>query len=347
MNNNKTVGVIGAGSFGSAIANLLAENQKVLLYERNKDSAEAIRRDRKIRNFPMHENIMVAESLEQIATECFLLFPVVPSAFFKSMIIDFAPYLRPDHIMIHATKGLHCEFDIETADPKTIILKEIKTMSELILQETGIVRVGCLAGPNLALEIMEKQPAATVIASRFDEVISEGQTALRGERFQVYGNRDILGIELSGVLKNYVAIASGALNGLGYGENARALLITRGMAEMIYIGKALGADKKAFLGIAGIGDLIATCTSPKSRNYTVGYRIAKGEKLDDILADLGEVAEGVRTLKIGKLIVDHLGASAPLLQTISKVLFEDLKMDRAIKLLMRYPVTADAEYLDL
>ncbi|MDB5281608.1 MAG: Glycerol-3-phosphate dehydrogenase [Bacteroidota bacterium] len=347
MNENKTVGVIGAGSFGSAIANLLAENQKVLLYERNKDTAATIRRDRKIRNFPMHDNITVADSLEQIATECFLLFPVIPSAFFKSMIIDFSPYLRPDHIMIHATKGLHCEFDIETADPKTIILKEIKTMSELILQETGIVRVGCLAGPNLALEIMEKQPAATVIASRFDEVIAEGQNALRGERFQVYGNRDILGIELSGVLKNYVAIASGALNGLGYGENARALLITRGMAEMIYIGKALGADKKAFLGIAGIGDLIATCTSPKSRNYTVGYRIAKGEKLDDILADLGEVAEGVRTLKIGKLIVDHLGASAPLLQTISKVLFEDLSMDRAIKMLMRYPVTADAEYLDL
>ena len=347
MSFKRPVGVIGAGSFGSAIANLLAENQKVLLYERNPESAAQIRSQRKIRNFELHDNIEVADSLEHIATACYLLFPVVPSAYFKSMVIDFAPYLRPDHIMIHATKGLHCEFDIDTADAKTISLKEIKTMSELILQETGIVRVGCLAGPNLALEIMERQPAATVIASRFDEVISEGQAALKSERFQVYGNRDILGIELSGVLKNYVAIASGALNGLGYGENARALLITRGMAEMIYIGKALGADKRAFLGIAGIGDLIATCTSPKSRNYTVGYRIAKGEKLEDILRDIGEVAEGVRTLKIGKLIVDHLGASAPLLQTISKVLFEDLPMDRAIKLLMRYPVNEDAEYLDI
>lgn len=347
MSFRRPVGVIGAGSFGSAIANLLAENQKVLLYERNKESAAQIKAERKIRTFELHDNIEVADSLEHIASSCYLLFPVVPSAYFKSMVIDFAPYLRPDHIMIHATKGLHCEFDIDNVDAKGISLKEIKTMSELILQETGIVRVGCLAGPNLALEIMEKQPAATVIASRFDEVIAEGQAALRSERFQVYGNKDILGIELSGVLKNYVAIASGALNGLGYGENARALLITRGMAEMIYIGKALGADKRAFLGIAGIGDLIATCTSPKSRNYTVGYRIAKGEKLDDILRDIGEVAEGVRTLKIGKLIVDHLGASAPLLQTISKVLFEDLPMDRAIKLLMRYPVSADAEYLDI
>jgi glycerol-3-phosphate dehydrogenase (NAD(P)+) len=347
MEGQRTVGVIGAGSFGSAIAGLLAENQKVLLYEHNFEAAERLRRERTVKNFPLDENIEIAESLEQIAASCYLLFPVVPSAYFKSMIIDFSPYLRPDHLMIHATKGLHCEFDIDHAKAEDISLKDIKTMSELILQETGIVRVGCLAGPNLAMEIMEKQPAATVIASRFDEVIAEGQAALRSERFQVYGNRDILGIELSGVLKNYVAIASGALHGLGYGENARALLITRGMAEMIYIGKALGADKKAFLGIAGIGDLIATCTSPKSRNYTVGYRIAQGHNLQEVLNDLGEVAEGVRTLKIGKLITDHVGASAPLLNIIYRVLFEDLKMERAIKFLMRYPVTADAEYLDL
>jgi glycerol-3-phosphate dehydrogenase (NAD(P)+) len=347
MNSNRPVGVIGAGSFGSAIANLLAENQKVLLYERNKTNAETLKRERKFKTFELHSNIEISDSLEQVANECYLLFPAVPSQYFKNMIVDFSPFLRPDHIMIHTTKGLHCEFDIDTAEAKNIRLKDIKTMSELILQETGIVRVGCLAGPNLALEIMDKQPAATVIASRFDEVIREGQHALRSDRFQVYGNRDILGIELTGVLKNYVALASGALSGLGYGENARALLITRGMAEMIHIGHSLGADKRAFLGMAGIGDLIATCSSPKSRNYTVGYKIAKGEKLENILASLGEVAEGIRTLKIGKLIVEHTGVSAPLLQTIYKVIFEDLPMERAIKLLMRYPVAADAEYLDL
>ena len=347
MSANRPVGVIGAGSFGTAIANLLAENRQVLLYERNKETAELIKRDRKVRGFDLHANIQLADSLEQIASNCYLIFPAVPSQFFKSMIIDFSPYLRPDHIMIHTTKGLHCEFDIDNADAKTLRLKDIKTMSELILQETGIVRVGSIAGPNLALELMDKQPAATVVASRFDEVIREGVEALKSDRFQVYGTRDILGIELTGVLKNYVAIASGAMSGLGYGENARALLITRGMAEMIYIGKALGADKKSFLGMAGIGDLIATCSSPKSRNFTVGYRIAKGEKLDDIIASLGEVAEGIRTLKIGKLIVDHTGVNAPLLQTIYKVIFEELPMERAVKMLMRYPVSADAEYLSL
>ncbi len=347
MSAKRPVGVIGAGSFGTAIANLLAENQQVLLYERKPQAVEQISRERKIRGYDLHENVIVTNSLEQVAKECYLIFPVVPSQYFKNMIIEFSPYLRPDHMMIHATKGLHCDFDIDTATPENLRLKSIKTMSELILQETGIVRVGCLAGPNLAIEIMEKQPAATVVASRFDEVIAEGMNALRSNRFQVYGNRDILGIELTGVLKNYVALAAGAMSGLGYGENTKALLITRGMAEMIYIGKALGADKKAFLGMAGIGDLIATCSSPKSRNFTVGYRIAKGEKLSDILADLGEVAEGVRTAKIGKLIVEHVGIQAPLLQGIYKVLFEGLEIERAVRFVMKHYSEADAEYLDL
>jgi glycerol-3-phosphate dehydrogenase (NAD(P)+) len=347
MSEKRTVGVIGAGSFGTAIANLLAENCHVLLYERNADVREAILRDGHNRNHIMHDDIEVTGSLEEIATRCFLLFPVIPSAHFKNMIIEFSPYLRPDHIMIHATKGFHCEFDIDTMRPHDLKIKQIKTMSELIREQTAIVRVGCIAGPNLAAELAEHQPAATVIASRFDEVINEGTAALRSERFQVYGNKDLLGIELAGVLKNYVALASGALSGLGYGENARAMLITRGMAEMIYIGKALGADKRSFLGMAGIGDLIATCSSPKSRNYSVGYRLAKGEKLSDITASMKEVAEGVRTLKIAKLIVDSTGANAPLLQMMNKVFFEDFDFERAVKMMMRVPVGYDAEYLDL
>lgn len=347
MSEKRTIGVIGAGSFGSAIANLLAENNKVLLYERSDAVRETILRERKNRNHVMHDDIEVTGSLEEVASRCYLIFPAVPSQYFKGMIMDFSPYLRPDHIMIHATKGFHCEFDIDTMKPEDLKLKQIKTMSELIREETCVVRVGCLAGPNLAAELAEHQPAATVIASRFDEVIHEGQHALRSDRFQVYGNRDLLGIELAGVLKNYVALASGALSGLGYGENARALLITRGMGEMIYIGKSLGADKRSFLGMAGIGDLIATCSSPKSRNYSVGYRVAKGEKLEDVLASMTEVAEGIRTLKIGKLIVDHTHANAPLLQMLNKVFFEGMDFDRAIKMLMRVHVAADAEYLDL
>ncbi|MCS6820155.1 MAG: NAD(P)H-dependent glycerol-3-phosphate dehydrogenase [Chitinophagales bacterium] len=341
----KTAGVIGAGSFGSAIANLLAENVDVLLYDRSTDVLEQIAKTRQYRGHSFHKRVQVTHSLEEVAQRCYLIFPVVPSQFFKAMIRDFSPYLRPDHIVIHATKGLHTEFDLDSAEVKDISLKDIKTMSELIREETGVVRVGCLAGPNLAAELAANQPAATVIASRFDEVVREGQSCLRSHRFHVLGSRDLLGIELAGALKNYLALASGALSGLGFGENARAMLITRGMAEMIYIGKALGADKQAFLGMAGIGDLIATCSSPKSRNYTVGYRLAKGEKLSDILDSLGEVAEGVRTLKIGKLIVEKIQQPAPILLALHKVIFGNWTMERAINFLMRYPIKQDAEYV--
>ncbi len=347
MAKEKIVGVIGAGSFGAAISNLLAENAKVILYERKAEVREQIMREGMHRNHVMNPNITLTDSFEEIGEKCYMIFPVIPSAKFKDMIIDFSPYLRPDHIMIHATKGLHCEFDVDTMTPQRLNLKEIKTMSELIQQETAIVRIGCLAGPNLASELAENHPAATVVASRFNEVINEGRAMLRSDRFMVYGNKDLLGIELAGVLKNYIALASGALSGIGYGENTRALLITRGMAEMIYIGKALGANKKAFLGMAGIGDLIATCTSPKSRNFTVGYRLAKGEKLSDIIASMNEVAEGVRTLKIAKLIVDKVGARAPLLQMLYSVFFEGMEFEKAITYLMRLPVEMDADYLDL
>ncbi len=346
MEKEKIVGVIGAGSFGKAIANLLAENTKVILYDRNPESREALMKNRKQGLHTMHEQIEITGDFGYLAEKSYLLFPVVPSSGFKDMIINFSEYLRPDHLMIHATKGLHCEFDIDTIQPQDLNLKNIKTMSELIREQTAIVRVGCLAGPNLAAELAEYQPAGTVIASRFDEVISAGKLALNSKRFKVYGNKDLLGIELAGVLKNYIALASGALSGLGYGENTRAFVITRGIAEMIYIGKALGADKKAFLGMAGIGDLIATCSSSKSRNFTVGYRLAKGEKLADILASMTEVAEGVRTLKIAKLITDHIGAKAPLLQMLNKVFFEEMPFQEAIQYLMDYPATEDADYLN-
>jgi glycerol-3-phosphate dehydrogenase (NAD(P)+) len=218
-------------------------------------------------------------------------------------------------------------------------------MSEVILEESVSVRVGCLAGPNLAAEIMEDHPAATVVASNFDEVIDIGQHLLRSDRFQVYGNKDLIGIELAGVLKNIIALASGSLSGLGYGENARALLISRGMVEMIYLGKMLGGNIQAFIGLAGIGDLIATCTSPLSRNYSVGYRLAKGELIDDIMASMDEVAEGIRTVKIVKTILDQLPGRAPITEAVYKVLFEGVTVRSALDLLMRAPLNVDINFM--
>lgn len=345
MDSNGTLnkyGVIGAGSFGIAIANLLAENGEVLLYTRTEEQCLEINTKHNSRAYSLNDRIRATTDFKEIAEECFLIFPIVPSDSFVEMLEEFAPYLKPSHILIHGTKGLYTPKKI-TKDVE-LRKNEVFTMSELIKIKTGVVRVGCLAGPNLASELSENQPAATVIASEFNEVIELGQKALRSSRFQVYGSNELLGVELAGVLKNYVAIASGMLTGLGYGENARALLITRGLAELIYVAKALGAGEKAFLGLAGIGDLIATCNSPKSRNYRVGLMLAEGKKLDEIVSSIGEVAEGVKTLQIIKALQKY-GYKAPLAEILYKIVFEDLPIKKGIDFLMRFTIEKDADYI--
>jgi len=163
--------------------------------------------------------------------------------------------------------------------------------------------------------------------------------------FQVYGSQDLIGIELCGVLKNIIAIASGALSGLGLGENARALLVSRGMLEMINIGTKLGGNTHAFLGLAGIGDLVATCSSTLSRNYTVGYRLAKGESLETITSTLEETAEGINTIKITRKLASYYKVRAPITETLFKVLFEGMTVDSALQHLMKYPLQWDTDFI--
>jgi len=257
-----------------------------------------------------------------------------------------SPYLHPYHILIHGTKGLDVSMtNEELTDKRKFNPSKIKTMSEVMTDESVIVRVGCLAGPNLAKELAANLPAATVVASHFQEVIHEGQNLLRSDRFRVYGNNDLTGIELAGVLKNIIAIASGALSGLGLGENARALLISRGMVEMIHLGKGLGGNVQAFIGLAGIGDLIATCASNLSRNFTVGYRLAQGETLEEILKNMEEVAEGVNTVKIMKYLADYHKIRAPITSTLFQILFENLKVEEGVESLMRFPLHVDIDFL--
>ena len=177
-----------------------------------------------------------------------------------------------------------------------------------------------------------------MVASHFDEVIDTGQRLLRCDRFQVYGNSDLIGIELCGVLKNIIAIASGTLSGLGLGENARALLVSRGLAEMIYLGKALGGDSEAFMGLAGVGDLVATCFSRHSRNFTVGYRLAQGETLKEITGDMEETAEGINTTRIVKQLADHYRVAAPITRMLYRMLFEGVTAEKALQKLMKMPL---------
>lgn len=345
---NKPVGVIGAGSFGSAIANILAEKSEVLLYSRDSETIKKIAETRIHRGHKLHKNVIPTGDLSYIANSCDIIFPIVPSSAFRTVMQQLSPYLHPYHILIHGTKGLDLSLPKEeTLESIKFLAKEnIRTMSEVIMDESVVVRVGCLAGPNLAREMADNQPAATVVASRYNEVIKAGERLLRNDRFQVYGNSDLIGIELAGVLKNIIAIASGALSGLGLGENAKGLLISRGMVEMIYLGKAMGGDLHAFIGLAGVGDLVATCNSANSRNFTVGYRLAQNESLEEIIKSMEEVAEGVNTVKIAKKFAEHYKVRAPITEALYAVLFEGLTVDRALQSLMKYPYNVDIDFLD-
>ncbi|MEM6764181.1 MAG: NAD(P)H-dependent glycerol-3-phosphate dehydrogenase [Bacteroidota bacterium] len=341
------VGILGAGSFGTALANIIAQNKPVLLFVRNPEKAATIEKDRVHKGYKLEENITITSDLRRVPAECELLFPVVPSASFPRLIKDIAPFLRPSHILIHGTKGLSVDIaeGREMRSVDRLNREDIQTMSELIVQETAVLRVGCMAGPNLAIEILKEQPAATVVASRFEQVIKAGMEALRSSRFKVYGSHDLLGIELAGVLKNIMAIASGMLHGLDYGDNTKALLVSKGLEEMITVAKGLGADPKAFLGLAGIGDLVATCYSPLSRNFTFGYRLAKGESIETIKSSMEEVAEGLNTVAIVRALSARYRIPAPITQALFRIMFDGMDIEKGMNLLMEYPYKEDVGFL--
>lgn len=341
------VGVLGAGSFGTAVANLLAVNQPVWLYARREEVVDGIKEKQEHLGQPMHPRVWPTSDVEAVLHHSYLVFPTVPSANFRRMIQHLSSLLRPDHILIHCTKGLDFKLDRAALNQPeySFSRSDIATMSEVIQEESIVLRIGAMAGPNLAGELASGKPAATVIASHFDEVIRGGRNALRSRRFQVYGNHDIIGVELSGVLKNAIAIGAGIATGLEMGENARALLITKGWGEMIRLGQALGSDTSAFMGLAGIGDLIATCNSSLSRNHTVGYRLAQGETLDYILETSSEVAEGVNTIRLAKHLAKYYDVKLPIINTLYAVLFDNLPPNEALSRLMMFSYAKDVDFL--
>lgn len=344
--NSKSIGVIGAGKFGTVIANIIAPKNPVILYARRPEVVANMVQNRESAGYALHGNITPTDDLEYLATQCEVIMPIIASEGFRKLMQSLSPYLHPYHILIHGTKGLVVAQDLNIYSPdQEVTRNNIRTMSEVITEETVVVRVGCLAGPNLAKELGAGQPAATVVASPFNEVINYGKRLLRSNWFQVYGSQDLIGIELAGVLKNIIAIASGALSGLGMGENARALLISRGLSEMIHLGKALGGNTHAFIGLAGVGDLVATCSSRYSRNFTVGYRLAKGEDLYTIQTSMEEGAEGINTIKIINRLAEFYDVSVPITVMLHKVLFEGFTVKNALDYLMKYPLGEDVDFL--
>ncbi len=344
---NKCVGVIGAGGFGTAIANLLAHNSDVLLYTRREAAFEAMQQTRMSAGQVLAPNIRPTLDLTELAKECTVIFPIIPSQSFRALLKELAPLLQPHHILIHGIKGLDVSWPeaSQSSTFSSLTRDQVRTMSELIQTETPIRQIGCLAGPNLAGELAQGQPAAIVLASSSERVLEQVPKLLRSERFQVYTNQDLLGVELCGSLKNIMAIGAGCLAGLGYGENTKALLISRGLIEMIYLGRAMGATVKPFLGLAGIGDLVATCSSTLSRNYKLGYRLAQGEPLDQILASTQETVEGVHTVKVVTGLVAHYQMRAPITEMMYRILFEQFPVQEAVQYLMKYPLNIDVDFL--
>lgn len=344
----RPVGIIGSGAFGKCMANLLSANGPVLLHVRRDEVYDAIQNKRHHKGQDIQANVTAIRDVEEIAERCNLIFPLVPSKVFRGMVRNLSQYLKPSHILIHGTKGLDVVLtEEEEAAPGDLILPRhrVKTMSEVIREETNVLRVGSISGPNLSREISAGLPAGTVIASRFDEVLHAGVEALKSSRFMVFRNHDLTGVEISGVFKNILALGSGMISGLELGENARALMITRGWQELMRLADLFDSDKNAFMGLAGIGDMIATCSSPLSRNYTVGYRLAKGESLDQIIESMNEVAEGVRTVMMAMGLVRYHKLRAPIVEAFHAVLFKDLPIREAVHQLITERHGPDVDFL--
>lgn len=341
----KPVGIIGAGSFGTAIAKILSKNSDVYMYSRKEDTVKRINETHTNLDIPLAENIKGTNDLQKLAEQCDVIFPIVPSSSFRNAIKIISPYIRPYHIVIHGTKGLDVtDYKMDELD-KSISRGNVHTMSEIITQETTALRVGCLSGPNLASEILQNKPTATVIASRFDEVISAGESLLNTDTFHVFGTNDILGAEFAGAFKNAIAIGSGILTGLEMGKNLQSILITRGLREMIFLAKSLGADIKTFFGTAGIGDLVATTTSTNSRNFSFGKRIGEGEKASQVIATSNELAEGYRTVAIMNFLAHHYKLRLPIIRMIYSILYDDFDPEKAIAFLIKYPYAVDVDFL--
>ena len=305
--------VIGAGAWGTALANLLAENEhEVRLWAFEPDVAEAINRRHENPRFfadvPLHPALVgTSEMAEALAGSELVVF-VPPSHALRAVAAQAAPHLPVGVSLVVATKGIDRE--------------KLCLMTDVVTETCPGHPIVALSGPSFALEVALHLPTALVAACEDLEVAERVQAALSTSGFRVYTQRDVVGVELGGALKNVMAVATGIADGLELGNNARAALITRGLAEMTRLGVKLGADPATFAGLAGLGDLVLTCTGGLSRNRAVGLEIGRGASLQDVLQGRESVAEGVATTETAKALADKLGVEMPIVNAVHRVLFE-------------------------
>jgi glycerol-3-phosphate dehydrogenase (NAD(P)+) len=332
----KKIAVIGGGSFGTAIANLIAENGHLAcLWLRNAQRADEINtlhvNSAYLPQLTLHPNMSASSSIEEAVDGCEIVYMAVPSRSCREVARVLAPHLRKGTLVISTTKGIEAQ--------------SYKLMSQVLTEELPGARLGVLSGPNLAGEIADRQLTGTVIASDDAELKKTIQAVMHCSYFRVYSGSDMYGVELGGALKNIYAIIAGIAAALHLGQNTIGLLLTRGLAEMSRFAVELGANPLTFIGLAGVGDLIVTCMSPLSRNYRVGFALGEGKDLQEIVNELGQVAEGVNTLKLVKERADELGIDMPLVENLYRVIYEGLSITEAVGSMMSREQNRDVEFV--
>ena len=330
--NLNRVGIVGTTSWGTTLAIVMArKGLSVTLLARSQEESDRLNFDRENKkllpgfSFPKH--LVVTTNGNEALLESHFTVIAVPSKTFRSNIREIRTNLNPSTVIISATKGLELDSGFR--------------MSEVIEQELDPplnARICILSGPNLSTEIADGVPALTVLASNDTALANAAQSALMTDNFRIYTNADVIGVELAGALKNIVAIGAGICDGLGYGNNAKAAFVTRGLAEITKIGIQAGANPMTFAGLAGFGDLMATASSSLSRNRYLGEELGKGKTLDEIRESMHNVTEGVDSTSAALMMADRYNVDIPITKTIYRILFEGLDPSSAAKeLLARAP----------
>lgn len=329
------ISVIGGGSFGTVIANIIAKNgHDVLFWMRSDELVDQVNlkheNSQYLPGYELSERVIATENMKTAVKFASLIFVAVPSNSFREVVRQVVEFAPQNAILVSTTKGV---------EAGAFVL-----MSQILRQEAPNSRLGVLSGPNLAKEIASNQLTGTVIASHNKEVRDKVKDILRSETFRVYTNDDMFGVELGGSLKNIYAIIAGLSAQLGMGYNTNSMLVTRSLTEMARFGRELGADPMTFLGLAGVGDLIVTCSTPLSRNYRIGQALGAGKSIEEATAEIGQIAEGVNTVKLVKEKADELGVYMPIATGLYKIIYEKESVRKIISSLMLGEQALDVEF---
>jgi glycerol-3-phosphate dehydrogenase (NAD(P)+) len=329
LSQNPKVAVVGAGSWGTAFATITADKGvETVLWARRSELADDINarhtNPEYLAEFELPASLSATHDMEKAVDGAEVVVMAVPSHAFREVFHQVAPLMGNRVPIVSLTKGIEGE--------------SLQRMTEVMTDEAGISgeRLAVVSGPNLAREVMRRMPSASVVACSDEDTCAALQGLFMAPFFRVYTNPDVVGCELSGAMKNVIAISAGIADGMGFGDNSRASLITRGLAEVARLGVKLGADPLTFAGLAGMGDLVATCISPLSRNRRVGEELGRGRKLDDIVTETRMVAEGVKTSRAVLELGQREGVDLPLTEHVVKVLYEGVSpRDMVLSLMLR------------